>query len=60
LRAGAGLRALFTAGENGDAILEVPGDCATVLSLKIEEVDPGVTARLLLVLTKSSFVGISP
>jgi len=40
-------------------MIEMPGDCATALSLRTDEVDPGVTARLLLVLPKSSFEGIS-
>jgi len=53
------LRALFTAGEKGEAMAVMVGERAIVLSVMAPDVDPGVTARLLSVVTNSSFPGIS-
>jgi hypothetical protein len=59
LRIGAGLTALLTAGENGEAIDSVLGDCATMPSTRIADVEPGVTARPLTEFPRSNFGGVS-
>ena len=51
--------ALFTAGEKGEAMVIVVGERAIVLSVVVPDVDAGVTARLLSVMTNSSFSGVS-
>lgn len=59
MRAGVGLTALLTAGEKGDAIVDAPGDGATLFSVKGAGVDAGATTGLLAVLTGSGFAGVS-
>lgn len=46
--------ALVTAGENGEAIVRMLGDCAMLPSVGFADVDPNVGAGLLLELVMSS------
>jgi hypothetical protein len=54
------LTALWTAGEKGEPIVRLLGDCAIALPVRTFEVEPGVIIGLLpVVLVRSGFAGIS-
>ena len=57
MRAGVGFKALFTAGEKGDAIVVLLGDCATVFPVRMLDTEPGVAVVIVSVMLIISDLG---